>query len=508
MVQHRQWEAHGRQQALTEAEASVVHAQQHYDELRQQLDGERIPENETIARLRGAIVNLQTTRKSVDKARSERDEAMKVLLAAEAAVNESPFAEQTPEQVRREVSNPPKVKTVGIPAILAVYGAAAALVTAISFMYPDLPNRPALLFIGLPIIVLSSVVSVLLSRRARRKAQDAALTKRFGTIDTAKITALAHTYYKLYEARESAQAELNAKSATADALYASLSSNEQAILLEVRRFAPAAFDIHTADQLLRSCATRRKMLTEAEVALREAQMRRDILRQQIPAAETATEVVQKPLRARETVASQLEQVRTALAADCSTADRLSGQLAAMGDSAVLEANAAKLAAEKESLEGEYAAIRLAMDALESANTTLQNRFSPALGRRAAEVFSALTDGKYSGVVLDRSFHLSAEPVGDAIYRDAQLLSAGASDQLYLAVRLAICELVLPEEKSVPIILDDALANFDDERCAVALRWLKDEAKHRQILLFTCHSREAEFFAGDSEVSIQRLTKEG
>ena len=42
-------------------------------------------------------------------------------------------------------------------------------------------------------------------------------------------------------------------------------------------------------------------------------------------------------------------------------------------------------------------------------------------------------------------------------------------------------------------------------CAAALRWLKEEGKRRQILLFTCHSREAAFFAGDGEVSVQRLT---
>ena len=109
------------------------------------------------------------------------------------------------------------------------------------------------------------------------------------------------------------------------------------------------------------------------------------------------------------------------------------------------------------------------------------------------------------MVLDRLFRLSAEPAGDPLYRDAALLSAGTADQLYLATRLAICDLVLPADRAVPIVLDDALANFDDERCAAALRWLRQEAERRQILLFTCHSREAEFFAGDGEVSIQRLT---
>ena len=172
---------------------------------------------------------------------------------------------------------------------------------------------------------------------------------------------------------------------------------------------------------------------------------------------------------------------------------------------MLTARAGELEAIISTLSAEYDAIALAISTLENANTALQNRFSPALGRRAAEIFRELTDGRYTGVVLDRSFRLSAEPTGDTVYRDAQLLSAGASDQLYLAVRLAICELVLPSDAPPPMVLDDALTNFDDRRCEAALRWLKEESKQRQILLFTCHSREADFFAGDEEVSVQRLT---
>ena len=83
------------------------------------------------------------------------------------------------------------------------------------------------------------------------------------------------------------------------------------------------------------------------------------------------------------------------------------------------------------------------------------------------------------------------------------MSAGAADQLYLSARLAICELVLPPEKSIPIILDDALTNFDDERCATALRWLKQAAAHRQILLFTCQHRE--FFMLEDRPEITTVT---
>ena len=81
----------------TAAEDDARAAEQRAAELRRQMEADRVPENDAIALLRGAIVNLETTRKAVDKARAERDEAMKSLLRAEAAVNESPFSGQTGE---------------------------------------------------------------------------------------------------------------------------------------------------------------------------------------------------------------------------------------------------------------------------------------------------------------------------------------------------------------------------------------------------------------------------
>lgn len=500
------WEAVRQRQALAEAEDAAARTERQAALLRQRMVEDRVPENETIGRLRGAIVNLETVRKSVSKARTERDEAAKALLRAEAAVHESPFAGQTAEQARRESADPPQNARWNFwPTLLTVilgFSAAFAVFYGVA-VYTKRQLLSAVVLLAL--LVIFSGIAVLLRRKAVQAAQNAALLKRFGTSDQSEIAALADAYIKLLETRDAAQAEANAKSATAEALYASLSSNEQGILLEIRRFAPSAFDISTADSLLRECAVRRRALAEAEAAAAKARMRCDLLAQQAPAPPEGADELPPPDRARPAVASELETVRADLTAARSGADRLEGRLRAIGDPVVLRSSTRHLAEQIGALEQEYGAIRLAMESLDAANTALQNRFSPALGRRAAEIFAELTEGRYGGVVLDRAFHLSAEPAGEGVYRDAALLSAGAGDQLYLAARLAICDLVLPEKAGVPIVLDDALSNFDDARCAAALRWLKEEGRRRQILLFTCHSREADFFAGDEEVSIQRLT---
>lgn len=518
LAAHDRWEAAQRRQALSGAETAAREAAERASALRRRAEEERLPENDTIARLRGAIVNLQTVRRSVEKARAERDEAMKALLKAEANLGESPFAGQTPDSARKEAQQAaPSDKVPGAVAVreLAIFFlflAAAGGVFALLYARTSTLDLPLIRMV--PWLLPGAVAAVVagagtyISRLYRTHTLEAmrhtALTKRFGTADPDAIAGMADTYCKLYEAREAAQEAVNAKTAAADTLYSSLSSNEQGILLEVRRFAPAAFDIPTADSLLRQCAVRRRELAEAETAARDARLRWEVQSQQLPQAEEA-ELPAPPVRNREAVTAELEGTREALAAAKSAADRLTGRLHAVGDPAVLASVREEQLAQKEQLEGEYAALQLALEALDTANTTLQNRFSPELGRRAAEIFSGLTGGRYGGVVLDRSFRLSAEPAGEGVYREAELLSAGALDQLYLAVRLAICDLVLPPEKTVPIVLDDALANFDDSRCAAALRYLKEAARGRQILLFTCHSREADFFTGDDEVSVQRLT---
>ena len=507
LARHDLWDAAQKYRQLEQLAADADAAAQHTQALENQLEADHIPDTETIGRLRGAIVNLETVRKSAAKARADKDESMKALLRAEKAVSEFPFSGQTAEDARQEASVPPKVSFNAAPSLVVFFLmlAIAAGITMYTISRSLLTGWEKVLPWGIFAAILAAAgnLSRQMQKHAIKRAQSAALVKRFGTADLSEIAALAESYIHALEIRDAAQADANAKSAISEALYTSLTTNEQAILLEVRRFAPSAFDISTADQVLRNAGQRRRALAEAQSAAREAAARRDLLAQENLPEETGPEV-EKPARSREVVAAQLDEARSRLAALHSAADRLSGQLHAMGDPSLLLASAENIQARITQLQGEYDALHLAMEALTGANTAIQNRFSPQLSRRTAEIFQELTEGRYTGAALDRSFHLTAQPAGDPIDRDIQLLSAGTADQLYLAARLAICQLVLPAEKEIPLILDDALANFDDDRCAAALRWLRREAEHRQILLFTCHSREAVFFSGDSAVSVQKL----
>ena len=67
------------------------------------------------------------------------------------------------------------------------------------------------------------------------------------------------------------------------------------------------------------------------------------------------------------------------------------------------------------------------------------------------------------------------------------MSDGTCDQLYLALRLASLETWLEHHEPLPLIVDDILLNFDDERAVATLKVLSDLARQTQVLFFTHHA---------------------
>lgn len=161
------------------------------------------------------------------------------------------------------------------------------------------------------------------------------------------------------------------------------------------------------------------------------------------------------------------------------------RLALLGDPVVLKGELNRLKDNRSVLQSEYDAIDTALTALREADDEIQSRFSPKLGELAAKYMSFLTGGKYEDILLSKDFSAKAKAKDETVAHDSGYLSAGTSDLLYLAVRLAVCELALPEGEPCPLIIDDALVNLDDERYEQAMKLLGEISKERQVILFTC-----------------------
>jgi len=169
-----------------------------------------------------------------------------------------------------------------------------------------------------------------------------------------------------------------------------------------------------------------------------------------------------------------------------------GQLAALGQTDQLLAQREDLLRRCRELETALRAVNLARETLSKATAQLQNRFAPRINKRAQALFSRLTDGRYDRLTLTDNLCVETATEQEDILRSPLWRSDGTADQLYLAVRLAVSGELAPH---APFILDDALVRFDDTRLRSALALLQEEAENRQILLFTCQSREATLAEG-------------
>ena len=163
-----------------------------------------------------------------------------------------------------------------------------------------------------------------------------------------------------------------------------------------------------------------------------------------------------------------------------------GRMEALGQRVQLEKQYSALCQRLEQLEQTYGALDLALEMLAQAKRELQRRFAPRITKRAQSYMEQLTGGRYHRLRWEEDFGVCAAAQTENVLCSALWRSDGTVDQLYLALRLAVAEELTSE---APLVLDDALVRFDDKRLSSALEILKEISRQKQVILFTCHSRE-------------------
>ena len=130
---------------------------------------------------------------------------------------------------------------------------------------------------------------------------------------------------------------------------------------------------------------------------------------------------------------------------------------------------------------------IAMETLLESFAETRKSFGSALEKTAAEIFARITGNKYQNMTVSKSFDINVEAKGMPISRESDYLSSGTVDQAYLSLRLAVSKMLSGDGTSLPILLDDSLAQYDDKRLNTAINFLKDYSKDTQIIMFTCHN---------------------
>ncbi len=230
-----------------------------YNAMKSKLEADHVPELDAISRLRGAIINIMTAGKQLDKAEAEQEAAERVLADAKADVDAMPFAGMTPEEAEQSPLKLPFRPVIPKWGAIA-FGVVVAIGALFLFRSPGAWYPVAwLLFVGAGIFT-----GWFVRKWDERWVVDAAKRRNQWESDLVR-------YAELYRVMEEARAAADIKIAAADSFRESLTTNERGILREIHRFAPEVSNMQEADEQLRLCARRRKELSIAEAVVRKAE---------------------------------------------------------------------------------------------------------------------------------------------------------------------------------------------------------------------------------------------
>ena len=148
----------------------------------------------------------------------------------------------------------------------------------------------------------------------------------------------------------------------------------------------------------------------------------------------------------------------------------------------------RVLAENDRIRDEITAIEMAQETMTDLSSSIRDSFGLYLNKEASRLIAGITGGIYDSMSIDENLNVFLNTRTKLVPLDN--VSSGTMDQVYLALRLAAARLLQGDGEQFPLIFDDSFTQYDDERLRSALKWLS-EAYGGQMIIFTCHRREAQ-----------------
>lgn len=187
------------------------------------------------------------------------------------------------------------------------------------------------------------------------------------------------------------------------------------------------------------------------------------------------------------------------------------QLAALGTYSTLSLVEEEVA----NLQRAIVSEQLRVDAIDLVHRTLDQCRAEALAGVAGPVEAAATQilqriaGKKLGSLhFGESFgpaHVLPEISGAPVSLDS--VSGGEKEQIYLATRLALAEVLAKDERQL-VVLDDVLTATDADRLTRIMTILEESARRLQILILTCHPERYRGLEGARFIDLEGVVGDG
>ena len=350
------------------------------------------------------------------------------------------------------------------------------LLAAMSLIFLLIPHWAGLVATGLGVAAGIILLSTGISKCKQAARKTATLQQKYGPLAPDQWISSARYYEDLQQAYREQCLQVQALRSSLEQRNLQLQQQIQA-LTQGKTLWEAENAWLSAEKDQNELKDARRELTRAEDYLQMLRSVKEVQPPQFP--DHLTYTFPETARMRSDCEVQQKQLQLQLG-------QHQGRMAALGAKAELQQQLDALNARIDALEETYSALEIAMTTLSAASTELQRRFAPRIAKRAQALFSRLTDGRYDRLTLGEDFTIHAGATGETTLHSALWRSEGTTDQLYLALRLAVSQELTP---NAPFILDDALVRFDDARLSQALAILEETAQDRQVILFTCQDRE-------------------
>ena len=194
----------------------------------------------------------------------------------------------------------------------------------------------------------------------------------------------------------------------------------------------------------------------------------------------------------ESILEGIEDCKVKIAAQDVLAEEVEKELFALKTGAIdpgelyskIQANDARI----EELKQQHKAYYVALKAIESASDNLRDEISPRLGEYSTKLMEIMTNKKYTSFDVSNGLKVTFKDA-HGVDKSVDFLSGGTRDLAYIAVRMALVDMLYTEKP--PISFDESFAHQDNIRAKSMMKAIHTLAEEgHQSFIFTCRAREA------------------
>lgn len=210
-------------------------------------------------------------------------------------------------------------------------------------------------------------------------------------------------------------------------------------------------------------------------------------------AETDLQVIRDGVRECVAQLGEIDEQRSELDTERGAIRTTLDGLAGEEDSSRLRLERHRLSEELQGHARDWAVRTIAESLIRQAQSKFERERQPDVIRHAERFFLDVTDGAYQGVYSPLgSSEINVRDAAGNI-RTPQQLSRGTREQLFLALRFGLILELGQHSQRLPVIVDEALVNFDPARGTRAAASFIDLSETNQVLVFTCHPQIVDWF---------------